>query len=124
MFLFSFLDVVVEEWKEELGEKVVIFVFKKEDYVKIFLDNFCDMQVRNEGILIDVNFIFRRKDFEEKFYFVFLVVSSLNVKDFFMVRSVKDFVSVILFDGLIKEIFRCFRKFIYKCEFMIDEDIL
>lgn len=43
MFLFSFLDVVVEEWKEELGEKVVIFVFKKEDYVKIFLDNFCDM---------------------------------------------------------------------------------
>lgn len=71
-----------------------------------------------------MNFIFRRKDFEEKFYFMFLVVSSLNVKDFFMVRSVKDFVRVILFDGLIKEIFWCFRKFIYKCEFMIDEDIL
>ena len=124
MSSLSLLDVAVEERKEELGEKAVTFVFKKEDHAKILLDNLRDMQARNEGILTDVNLISRRKDSEEKFHSVLLAASSPNVKDLLMARSVKDSASAILLDGLTKETLRCLRKFIYKCEFTIDEDTL
>lgn len=124
MSSLSLLDVAVEERKEELGEKAVTFVFKKEDHAKILLDNLRDMQARNDGILTDVNLISRRKDSEEKFHSVLLAASSPNVKDLLMARSVKDSARAILLDGLTKETLRCLRKFIYKCEFTIDEDTL
>ena len=119
----NLLDVAVEE-RKEVRENAVTFVFKKEDHAKILLHNLCDMQAGDGGILTDVILTSRRKDSEEKLHSPLLAASSPKVKGLLMARSAKDSTRTIALEGLTKKTLCCLRKFIYKCEFTIDEDTL
>ncbi|XP_078342835.1 uncharacterized protein LOC144628589 [Oculina patagonica] len=116
----SLLDVPL---KETIGDKNVTYVFHKDKHAKILLENLAEMQAQG-GLLTDVTLCTRAKDHEEKFHSMLLAACSPAVKRVLVWRDAKGTKGCMALQELTKEILECFRKFIYKSEVIVDENIL
>lgn len=121
-FKYLLLDFFVGEGKD-MGERRLIYLFDKEEYVRFFFNNFGEMQVK-EGFLMDVVVCFMLKDYEELFYFMLFVVCSLVIKQSFMGEYFDCIVGIFFVKDCIVEVFKVFCDFLYWVEFFQDEGLL
>ncbi|XP_078342924.1 uncharacterized protein LOC144628655 [Oculina patagonica] len=119
---YLLLDLPVREGKD-MGEGRVIYSFKKDEHVKLLLNNLAEMQA-NEGLLTDVNVRTTSKDYKEPFYSMLLAAFSPVIRQSLTGEHFDCTAGVLTMKDLTADVLKAFRNFLYKAEFPSDEELV